>query len=118
MTRKVTPRTLLIYLELSGEEPFSLWLESLSDSVQARIRQRLRRLEQGNLGDCKLLGDGVSELRLFFGPGYRIYFGEHQNSLVILLLGGDKSSQKKDIKKAKKLWENYKERFNEDVETL
>jgi len=68
---------------------------------------RLRRIEQGNYGDCKHIQNGLFELRFFFGPGYRIYFGEDGNTLVILLCGGDKSSQKKDILKAIKYWNEY-----------
>ncbi|MGK0299089.1 MAG: putative addiction module killer protein [Gammaproteobacteria bacterium] len=70
---------------------------------------RLRRIEQGNYGDCKNIQDGVSELRLFFGSGYRIYFGENGNSLVVLLCAGDKSTQQKDIQKALKYWNEYKD---------
>ena len=65
------------------------------------------RLEQGNFGDCASVGDGVSELRMFFGPGYRVYFGEHGDVVVILLCGGDKSSQNRDIEQAKTYWKEY-----------
>ena len=72
-----------------------------------RILARVARLEQGNYGDCEAVGEGVMELRLFFGPGYRVYFGEDTNSIVILLCGGDKGSQKQDIKQAKAYWKEY-----------
>jgi putative addiction module killer protein len=72
-----------------------------------RILARIARLEQGNYGDCESVGEGVSELRLFFGPGYRVYFGEDANSVVVLLCGGDKGSQNQDIKQAKVYWQEY-----------
>lgn len=74
-----------------------------------RILARIARLEQGNFGDCKPIGDGVSELRLFFGPGYRVYFGEHGNTIVVLLCGGDKGSKEKDIEKAKRFWREFQD---------
>jgi putative addiction module killer protein len=72
-----------------------------------RILARLSRLKQGNYGDCEIVGEGISELRMFFGSGYRVYFGEEENHIVILLCGGDKSSQSKDIKQAKEYWKEY-----------
>jgi len=74
-----------------------------------RILKRLYRIESGNYGDCKNLGDGVNELRFFFGAGYRVYFGEDGDTIVILLCGGDKDSQRKDIEKAKVYWKEYQE---------
>jgi putative addiction module killer protein len=77
-------------------------LESLKDyTIRARILRRLERLKQGNYGDCKSVGEGVLELRFFFGSGYRVYIGEAADDVVILLCGGDKDSQDKDIEKAK-----------------
>ena len=85
-------------------------LRSLRDpKTQTRIEARIERLESGNLGDYRSVGDGVFELRLQFGPGYRIYFGEVDNTIVLLLCGGDKSSQGRDIKRAKAYWREYKE---------
>jgi putative addiction module killer protein len=72
-----------------------------------RILARVSRLQQGNYGDCESVGDGVSELRLFFGSGYRVYFGEKDNQIVVLLCGGDKSTQSKDIEQAKAYWKEY-----------
>jgi putative addiction module killer protein len=74
---------------------------------RARVQARILRFETGNLGDHKQLGDGVWEARLAFGPGYRIYFGRSGRELVLLLLGGDKGSQRKDIKRAKEAWTTY-----------
>jgi len=102
------------YVTPSGKIPFLEWLNDLKDSgTRLRIRRRLDRLELGNLGDCEPVGEGVSELRLFFGSGYRIYFAEHDDTIIILLCAGDKKSQKKDIKTAKIYWHELKERSDE-----
>jgi len=71
--------------------------------------ERNFRLEQGNYGDCEPVGEGISELRMFFGPGYRVYFGEDANNIVVLLCGGDKRNQNQDIKDAKAYWKEYLE---------
>ena len=76
--------------------------------AQARIRVRLRSLEAGNFGDCDAVGEGVLELRVHVGPGYRVYFGRHGNAVVVLLRGGNKSSQAADIKRAKVFWSDWK----------
>lgn len=78
-----------------------------------RIQAHLAGVSAGNLGDVKSVGEGVSELRLAFGPGYRVYFGAVGDELIILLCGGDKSSQDKDIKKAKEFWSNYRSKNHE-----
>jgi len=112
--RKNNRKILRNYTTLSGAVPIIEWLHQLKDpSTRLRIRRRLDRLELGNLGDCKPVGDGVSELRLFFGSGYRIYFAEQDDTIIILLCAGDKSSQKKDIQTAKKYWHELKERSDE-----
>jgi putative addiction module killer protein len=99
------------YRRQDGVEPFTEWLSSIRDKIaQARIRIRLRQIEAGNLGDCKPVGEGVIELRVHVGAGFRVYCGQHGKSIVILLCGGDKSSQPKDIKKAKELWAEWKQR--------
>ena len=98
------------YRTSNGRQPFIEWLESIRDkSTQNRIDKRLERLEDGNFGDHRSVGDGVFELRLQFGPGYRIYFGQIDNTLVLLLCGGDKASQARDIERAKTYWREYKE---------
>lgn len=107
MSKETSGKVLEFYEDKHGDIPFINWLESLDIKIRARIRNRLTRLELGNFGDCEPVGEGVSELRPFFGPGYRVYFGEVGNT-VILLCGGDKSSQKKDIKNAKEYWKEYK----------
>jgi putative addiction module killer protein len=103
--------TVFVYVDKAGKEPFTQWLYRLRDDMaRRRILSRLRRLEHGNRGDCKPLQGGVHELRLLFGPGYRIYYGEDGNKLTVLLCGGDKSSQQDDIKRARKYWNDYKTR--------
>jgi putative addiction module killer protein len=103
-------QTIVIYEQKRGKSIFLDWLLHLKDvKARAVIRARINRLELGNFGDCKSVGTGVLELRVSFGPGYRIYFGRDGNTLVVLLCGGDKSSQAKDIPKAKLLWKEYKD---------
>lgn len=80
---------------------FDSWLAALKDKVgRARIAHRIRSAEHGNFGDCAPVGEGVSEMRIHFGPGYRAYFTRRGEVIYLLLLGGDKSSQKRDIKRA------------------
>lgn len=99
------------YITSSGKIPFLDWLNGIKDSTtRHRIRRRLDRLEIGHYGEYKILGEGVCELKLDFGPGYRIYFAEHDNIVVILLCGGDKGSQSKDIQTAKTYWRELLER--------
>ena len=91
-------------IEVRQTETFSQWFASLSDlQARARINVRIRRLSLGNFGDTKPVGEGVWELRIDFGPGYRVYFVNRGLSVVVLLAGGDKSSQSRDIRKAQKL---------------
>lgn len=97
-------------MDENGHEPYTEWLNGLKDrKTVERIRVRIRRLESGLYGDCEPVGEGVSELRMFFGPGYRVYFGEDEENIVILLCGGDKDSQQRDIKTAKEHWKEFKE---------
>ena len=95
-------------LEIIEDATFTLWLERLTDTqAKARIAGRIQRLAHGLAGDVQPVGEGVSELRVHQGPGYRVYFFTHGGRLIVLLCGGDKSSQVRDIKAAKalaKLW--------------
>ncbi|MEE9452664.1 MAG: type II toxin-antitoxin system RelE/ParE family toxin [Gammaproteobacteria bacterium] len=100
-----------IYIAPTGKKPFVDWLESLKDkSIRYRIKERLDRVALGNLGDYKTIEKSVYEFRFDFGSGYRIYFGKQGNNIILLLCGGDKSSQKKDIKQAIAHWGNYLKR--------
>jgi putative addiction module killer protein len=99
------------YRTVHGREPFSDWLTNLRDrQARARILSRLDRLELGNFGDCKFVGGGVSELRVDWGPGYRVYFGRDGKTVIVLLCGGDKKKQDIDIQKAIELWQEYERR--------
>lgn len=101
-------KQIIIYQDSAGHEPFTKWLNSLKDpQTRRRILKRLYRVENGYYGDYKQLGDGVNELRFFFGAGYRVYFGKDGDILIILLCGGDKDNQRKDIQKAKSYWKEY-----------
>jgi putative addiction module killer protein len=103
-------KVIQIYRDAKEREPFLDWLHSLKDkTVKARIQNRLRRVEWGQFGDWKSVGEGVFELKLHFGAGYRVYFGEEGDKIIVLLLGGDKSMQNKDIKQAREYWRDYKE---------
>lgn len=100
---------LLRYRGIDDREPFSEWLHSIRDKVaQSRIRIRLRQVEAGNFGDCETVGKGVIELRIHVGAGYRAYCGRQGKAVVLLLCGGDKASQARDIKWAKNLWAQWK----------
>lgn len=106
-----TPRELRIYRTVDGRLPFGEWLASLHDErARARILVRLDRVSLGNFGDCRSVGEGVQELRIDYGPGYRVYFGQHGSTIVLLLCGGDKDSQAKDIDLAKHYWKEYSRR--------
>lgn len=96
------------YIASQGANPFRDWLNSLDLGVKARIQARVLRFENGNLGDHKSVGGGVWEARLDFGPGYRLYFGKDGFSVILLLTGGDKGSQSRDIRAAQSYWANYR----------
>ncbi|WP_211463868.1 type II toxin-antitoxin system RelE/ParE family toxin [Collimonas silvisoli] len=96
--------------EISLSNVFKDWLQDLRDvQGKAKILTRIRSISLGNLGDVKAVGEGVSELRIHCGPGYRIYFTRRGKALILLLVGGDKSSQRKDIKLAKQMAKALKE---------
>lgn len=96
----------MILLEKTSE--FDKWLRKLNDrKAKAKILIRLQRVEAGNLGDVATVGDGIEEIRIHFGLGYRIYYKRQGDKLILLLIGGDKSTQETDIQKAKAIWKQY-----------
>jgi putative addiction module killer protein len=99
------------YQTVAGKAPLTEWLEGLRDAAtRARIVARLDRLKAGLLGDWKRVGEGVCELRIDLGPGYRVYYGQQGNALILLLCGGDKRTQAKDIVNAQAYWKDYQAR--------
>jgi putative addiction module killer protein len=102
---------LLRYLTASGKDVIGEWLGSLRDPrARAKIATRMTRLAAGNFGDCKPVGGGVSELRIDWGPGYRVYYAVAGRDVVLLLCGGDKRKQSADIRRAIEYWNDYKAR--------
>jgi len=98
-----------LYIDDSGESPFESWYSKLDNSLKIRVDARLARIKElDNLGDLKSLKDGVFELRFLMHSGLRIYFGREKDTLILLLTGGNKGSQNKDIEKAKIYWKKYK----------
>jgi len=97
------------YIEKNGQSPFARWFENLDSVAAAKITTALYRLEQGNHSNVKSVGEGVLEYKIDFGPGYRIYFGKDGLELIILLGGGSKKKQNKDISLAKQKWDEYKQ---------
>ena len=111
ISMEASPKELILYVTTEGREPFTEWLSSLRDlKARAKIRVRLDRVSLGNFGDCHGVGDGIQELRINYGPGYRVYFAQEGTMIVLLLCGGDKSSQTKDIETAKQSWTDYRRR--------
>ena len=98
---------LLEYVE-GGRSYYAEWFNSLDAVTSARIDRYVRRMEQGNMGDSKGVGEGVLELRIDCGPGYRVYYGTDQNRIVVLLGGGSKRSQSRDITNAIERWNSYR----------
>jgi putative addiction module killer protein len=105
----VVPLSIREYVAGDGEIPFRDWLATLDIEIRARVQARVLRFELGNLGDHRAVGAGVWEARLFFGPGYRLYFGKANRSTIVLLFGGSKSSQRTDVRRARRLWRDYLE---------
>lgn len=96
---------ILVYVDSNGLAPLLTWLELLKESeIRARIKVRIDRVRLGNFGDAKSVGSGIHELRLHFGIGYRIYFGVIAQRSIVLLCGGNKSTQRRDISKARIYW--------------
>lgn len=98
------------YLAGDGKSPFEEWFSGLDAAAAAKVSVALARLEQGNLSNVKAVGEGVLEYRIDWGPGYRVYFGRAGETLVVLLTGGTKRRQQRDIDAAKTNWTDYKRR--------
>ena len=96
------------YVSASGDEPFAEWFGELDAAASAKIVRALARIEQGNLSNVKGVGEGVLEFRIDFGPGYRIYFGRDGETIIVLLTGGTKKRQQRDIDAAHAYWQDYK----------
>lgn len=103
------PREIQRYVTPEGGIPFDEWFYALRDAkTKTRINKRLDRVSCGNLGDYRSVGEGVCELRIDYGSGYRVYFGQIGSTIVLLLCGGDKSTQDQDIRRAIEYWTNYR----------
>ena len=99
------------YVRWDGKVPFTDWLKKLRNrQASERIHIQIDRLALGNTGDYKSLGNGIHELRIHYGPGYRVYYGKTGKRIVLLLCGGNKTSQQQDIKRAKQYWQDYRRR--------
>ena len=100
-----------LYETGSGKCPFEIWVKGIKEiHTRAKVLTRIDRLKLGNFGDCKTLQVGVCELRIHYGPGVRIYYGKIGNKVILLLCGGDKGSQERDIVKAKEYLKDYQSR--------
>jgi putative addiction module killer protein len=111
----VEPKKVEIYKTEGGDIPYETWLDGLKDgATRARIEVQIAKIRLGNLGRWKPVGEGVGEIVLDFGPGYRIYFAHLGTVIVLLLLGGDKRTQRKDIAAAKEYWADYQARANKE----
>lgn len=98
---------ILEYHTGSGENPFRAWLTEQDSSVIAQVHARLFRVERGNLGDTRAVGHGIHEIRIWIGAGVRVYFCRQGAAVIVLLCGGDKGTQRKDILKARRYWQDY-----------
>ena len=101
---------ILEYLDAAGASPFGRWFDQMDARAAAKVRVALERMSQGNLSNAKGVGAGVLEYRIDFGPGYRIYFGRDGDLLIILLAGGTKQRQQRDIEAAQSRWADYRRR--------
>lgn len=103
----LTPQDIRFYVTKNGKKPFYEWFFKLDSKSACIVYDRIERVKCGHFGDHRNLGDGVFELRIHFSPGYRVYFGKHNQRIILLLCAGDKNTQNRDIKKAKEYWEKY-----------
>ena len=102
------------YIDGRGRSPFGRWFDSLDAGAANRVRTALSRMEAGNLSDVKGVGRGVLECRIHVGPGYRVYFGRDGDTLIVLLGGGTKACQQRDIEEARELWQEYRHRKRQE----
>ena len=111
-------KTIEMYVTVEGVAPFPEWITSLKEAtIRARLENRIKRLKLGNFGDCESVGEGVLELRFFFGPGFRVYFAEYGGCIILLLCGGDKHIRKSEIsKKQKPIGKNLRREFKERIQ--
>ena len=111
---QIRPKEILHYTTLSGRNPYRQWYTRIKDQkTQVAISNRIARLRSGNFGDFKRLRKDLYELRINYGPGYRVCFGVFQNDIVILLCGGTKGTQQRDITRAQNYWNDFLERMKE-----
>lgn len=111
---QIIARDVRNYITPEGRNPFRQWLTQLRDKrARANIQRRIARLQEGNFGDCKRLNRDLYELRIDYGPGYRVYFGLFTSHVVILLCGGQKGTQRRDIARAQNYWNEIRSRDNE-----
>ena len=111
---EITPRDVRNYVTPDGREPYEEWVNSYRNrKTRAIIRERINRLHLGNFGDYKRLTTDLYELRIHYGPGYRVYLGVVDRVIVILLCGGSKKTQRRDIQKAKEYWDELRRRTDE-----
>lgn len=103
------------YINPNNRNPFAKWFNRLDPKAAAKVTAALTRMEQGNFSQVKSVGGGVRERRIHFGPSYRIYFGKDGDDLIILLGGGTKKRQQKDIEAARDLWQEYKQRKSNEA---
>jgi putative addiction module killer protein len=102
-------REIRYYVASDGQQPFAAWFADLDAVARAKVTRAIVRLEQGNFSNVRSVGEGVFEYRIDFGPGYRVYFGQDGQTLVILLTGGTKKRQQRDIAAAHGCWQDYKQ---------
>ena len=107
--------TILEFIDRSGSSPFADWFATLDATTAAKVTTAIRRLELGNFSNVKGVGAGVFEYRIDFGPGYRVYFGKDGESIVIVLAGGTKKRQARDIQSAHERWADYKHRQTQET---
>ena len=103
------------YVDTEGRSPYGKWFARLNARAAAKVATALIRMEQGNLSNAKGVGGGISEFRIDFGPGYRVYFGNDGDTLIILLGGGTKKRQQKDIEAARSIWRSYQQRKRQNI---